>query len=209
MKNLRSFYAPFALLFVASAVGVVSCASQDPGAFEVLPRFDAAAPPGTIPTVGPTTTGTVPVGDAGTEGGLPGSAVFATPYAAATGPVVALNAVHMGNGGPTDITMARTSGCNGCHGPTGTAPKFLAAGVANAPNIEIGLKLGNGTVRTTRSGAAPNTIFYFTLQGTDTIANAKAAARDGARETTMTGAVNDGSCNQGACHGGGQGLVFK
>lgn len=204
-----------ALSFVlASCLGfssLVACASQDPGAYEIVPRKTAGGPP-VIPT---TPTGNPPPTDGGTpppptDGGTSGSVVFGTAFVPGNGGTDKLQTVHMGNGGPQNIDAAKTSDCLGCHGTSGTAMnKFLAAGVASEANAEVGVKLSNGTLRTTRSGAAPDTIFTIDLVAGDNIAGARTGVRNATRFKDMSTPLTSGGCNQGACHGGAQGVIFK
>jgi hypothetical protein len=136
--------------------------------------------------------------------------VFATPFVAGNGGTEKLQMVHMGNGGPANIDAAKTSDCLGCHGTSGTAMnKFLAAGVASEANAEVGVKLANGMLRTARSGAAPDTIFAVDLVAGDNIAGARTGVRNATRFKDMTTPLTSGGCNQGACHGGTQGVIFK
>ena len=136
--------------------------------------------------------------------------VFGAPFVAGNGGVDKLQMIHMGNGGPQNIDAAKTSDCLGCHGPAGTAMnKFLAAGVASEANAEVGVKLANGTLRTTRSGAAPDTIFTVGLNAGDNIAGARTGVRNATRFKDMSSPLTSGGCNQGACHGGTQGVIFK
>lgn len=204
---------PLTFLFASVVAGVaVSCASQDPGAYEIVPRVDAAAPPIT-PTGNPT--GSTPVGDGGTgDATAPVSTFFGAPYATGTAVgVIDLAMTHNGNGGPTTLDMAKVTDCTSaatCHNSMAPAGRqFLAAGVANGADLEIGVKLANGTLRTGRSYRAPNTIFAIPLTAGDNIANAKVGVRSATKESLMSGAVASGGCMQGACHGGGQGVVFK
>jgi hypothetical protein len=192
----------------------VSCASQDPGAYEIVPRRTIGGPP-VIPTTNPPANPPPPT-DGGTpppptDGGtVAGSVVFGTTFVAGNGGVERLQTVHMGNGGPQTIDAARTSDCLGCHGTAGAAMnKFLAAGVASEANAEVGVKLSNGTLRTTRSGAAPDTIFTIDLVAGDNIAGARTGVRNAARFKDMATPLTSGGCNQGACHGGTQGVIFK
>ncbi len=200
--------------FLGVGPALFSCASQDPAAFEMVPKRSGTAP--TIPGVGPTVPPTG--GDGGNQpspgdGGTPGaSVVFAGPFVAGAGGTDKLQTIHMGNGGPTTIDMAKTSDCLSCHGSQGTAMnKFLAAGVAGQPNIEIGVKLTNGTVRTTRSGALPDTIFTIDFVAGDALGpTPRASARNATKESPMAGPFTSGGCMQGACHGAAvPGVIFK
>jgi len=205
-------YPLFALVGTIALGALASCASQDPGAFEVVPR---GGPPGTTTPTGPIPTGTTPGTDGGTPGdsAAPASTFFnGTAYAAGAPGVIDLAMTHNMNGGPATLDAARTADCTAaaCHGsgaPVGR--QFLAAGVANGADLEIGVKLANGTLRTGRSFRAPNTIFALPLTAGDTIAGARVAVRNATKESSMSAAVSSGSCSQGACHGGGQGVVFK
>ena len=117
--------------------------------------------------------------------------------------------VHNGNGGPTTTALAQTSDCMGCHGPAGTATnKFLAAGIVSETNAEVGVKLANGTLRTTKSGSM-DPIFTIDLMAGDNVANARTAVRNATRGKIMNTPITSGGCNQGACHGGMQGVIFK
>lgn len=206
----------FVLACALSFAALSSCASQDPGAFEIVSRQSPNAttnPTGPIPTTPVPTTD----GGGGADGAAPTSAFFNnTAYAPGNPGVIDLAATHAMNGGPTSFDIAKggtaASDCTAaaCHG-SGAPPtrQFLAAGAANAPDLEIGVKLANGTLRTGRSFRAPSTIFAIPLTAGDSIANAKIVVRNGTKESAMSAAVSSGSCSQGACHGGGQGIVFK
>lgn len=217
MKNLRAPLAPLHSLLVAflafgagaSALGSASCASQDPGAYEITARRTGS--PVVLPTTNPT--GNPPPTDGGpppaTDSGT--ASFFPAAFTVGAGGVDKLQTVHMGNGGPTSIGAAGTSDCLGCHGASGTATnKFLAAGVVPEAGLEIGVKLANGTLRTTRSGAAPDTIFTVPVVAGDSITGAKTAVRSGTKEKAMTSTLTSGGCNAaGGCHGGTQGAIFK
>ena len=214
MTTTRALPTFFFAVFLGVGPALFSCASQDPGAFEIVPKKSGTAPtiPGTAPTVPPTGGDggpPPPPGDSGTPGP---SVVFAGPFVAGAGGVDKLQTVHMGNGGPTTIDAAKTSDCLSCHGAQGTSMnKFLAAGVAGQPNIDIGVKLSNGTVRTTRSGAAPDTIFAIDFVAGDALGpTPRASARNATKESLMTGPFTSGGCMQGACHGAAvPGVIFK
>lgn len=200
------------LLLLALGVGVVgACSSQDPGAFEIIPRKTSGPvvlPTGTASTPPPNVDGGEPKVDGG--GGAT-SAVFDKPYAAPGAPDTSTIASKhpAGTNGPTSIAMAKTTDCLNCHRTGGTASGaiFLIAGVTK-PNAEVGVKLatGGGKVVTTR---ATQEGFFFIESG-DTIGGAKAAVRDSQTNfSDMLGPLGSGACNQPACHGGTQGDVFK
>ncbi len=196
---------PLTLFLALSWALIAACSSIDPGAFEIVPRKDATpnpTPPGPPP----------PPGDGGApgDGGDAGSAsvVFDKPYAPGMGATDLIGTKHPNNGGPTSITAARSVSCTSsgmCHG-AGAKVVYLAGGVASKANIEIGIRLSNGTVRTARSAAEG----YFTIPFItgDTLVGSRTSARDGTRESVMLAAPTAG-CNEGACHGGPQGVVFK
>lgn len=216
--NLRNL-PPSSWLLVVSVLGIapsLSCSAPDPGAFDIVPRKTISGPP-VIPTGPPPVgDGGTPVGDGGTPvgdgggGNDPTAPVFGTtPFAAGNGGTDRLMTVHNGNGGPTTTALAQTSDCMGCHGPAGSATnKFLAAGIVSETNAEVGVKLANGTLRTTKSGSM-DPIFTIDLIAGDNVANARTAVRNATRGKIMNTPITSGGCNQGACHGGGQGVIFK
>lgn len=180
------------------------CASQDPGAFEVVPRNDSLAAPASSSATAPTSTG-------------PASAVFTRPYEPGPANVYALQAIHSGNGGPQSLSAAQTTDCLSCHGENAVATKFLAAGVASEANAEVGVRLANGTLRTAQSGSLPDSIFVVRLEAGDSIEGARVGVRNARRFKDMSSALtkagsvsNPGACNQaGSCHGGTQGVIFR
>lgn len=206
-----------ALLVLALAAGAIgACSSQDPGAFEIVPRRTSGPvvlPTGTATTPPPGGDGGGPKVDGGGDGGGGGtSAVFDKPYAAPGAPDTSTIASKHPNGtnGPTTIAMAKTTDCLSCHRMGGTASGaiFLIAGVAAKPNVEVGVKLtaGGGKVVTTRATQEG----YFYIESGDSIAGARVSVRDSQTNfSDMLGPLGSGACNQPACHGGAQGDVFK
>ena len=208
-----SAFLPIALAVALGAGASVACSSQDPGAYEIVPRRTAG------PVVLPTGTATTPPpgdgggggGDGGRDGGGGTSVVFDKPYAAPGAPDTATIASKHPNGtnGPTTIAMAKTTDCTSCHRMGGTAAGaiFLIAGVTK-PNAEVGVKLtvGGGKVVTTRATQEG----YFYIESGDSISGAKVSVRDSQSNfSDMGGPLASGACNQPACHGGTQGDVFK
>jgi hypothetical protein len=210
MRTSLSAAALVAVSAFVAAFSTVSCSSQDPGAFEIVPRKTPTPLPTTSASTNPTGDGGSSDGGTTVDGGgdaAPTSPVFTAAYTAMTGPTDPLATVHNNNGGPATTAAAKTSDCLGCH--ASNTKKFIAAGVASKPDIEIGIKLANGKFFSARS-AKPDMYFSIDLPAGETINGAKVAARDGTKEKVMSSPLAAGGCNTGGgCHGGTQGDIFK
>jgi hypothetical protein len=206
---MKQVYGLGALGILTAAALFSACASQDPGAYEIVPRRTTGGPP--VVTGTPTVTGTP-----STDGGPPGPAqslVFDKPFAPGMGDTGTIQSKHLNgmgqsNGGPQSIDDAKKTDCTmTCHKAGGTAPAFLIGGVTK-PNAEVGIRLaGESVAKTTR---ATKEGFFF-LETGGTVLGSKVSVRDSAtNESAMNTSPLSGGCNSGACHGGTmQGDIFK
>jgi hypothetical protein len=209
MRTSLSAAALVAVSAFVAALSTVSCSSQDPGAFEIVPRKTSNPLP--TATASTTATGDGGTGDGGplVDGGDSGpvSPVFTAAYTAMTGPTDPIATPHAG-AGPKTVAEAKQTDCMTCHASNNK--KFLYGGVASKPDIEIGVKLANGKFFSTRS-AKPDGYFTLDLPAGEVITGAKVAVRDGTKEKVMGSTISSGGCNSATgCHGAAApGDIFK
>jgi hypothetical protein len=164
---------------------------------------------GTSGTSGTPSDGGVDAADAA-DAAPQGAFLGAPAYVPTTGKSTFFGFEHQGGGNP-----ARTA-CLDCHGPTGQAAAFFAGGtvfksgggMTPAAQVEIRLRLDNGSAISTYTDNSGN--FFITASAA---ANAgvvfplHAGARNANGVALAAGAISNGNCNNGACHGGGAGWI--